>query len=96
MFVVAFLTSISTLVAAWSSGETTGFDAASIPFWLGAGLNATGVVFQKVQIRGTVAVTHLILVILGSYILFSNELILIGSAVLQLVGFSLIAVTRLN
>jgi hypothetical protein len=74
-FVVAFLTSLSTLVAAWSGGESTGFDAQSIPFWLGAGLTATGAVFTKVWVRGTVAVTHLTLVVLASYILFSNDMI---------------------
>lgn len=74
-FALAFLTSLSTLVAAWSSGESTGFDAQSIPFWLGMGLNATGVIFEKVWIRGTVAVTHLALIVIASYVLFSNDMI---------------------
>ena len=74
-FVLAFLTSLCTLLAAWSNNESTGFDAVSIPFWLGAGLNATGAISQKIWIRGTVAVTHLILVVLGSYLLFTNDLI---------------------
>ena len=74
-FVVALLTSLSTLVVAWSSNESTGFDAASIPFWLGAGLSAIGAVFEKVWVRGTVAVTHLTLVVFGSYILFSYDLV---------------------
>ena len=74
-FVVAFLTSVCSLLAAWSSNDSTGFDAQSIPFWLGAGLNATGAISRKIWVRGTVAVTHLILVILGSYLLFSNDLI---------------------
>jgi hypothetical protein len=33
-FVIAFLTSMSSLVAAWASKESSGFDAASIPFWI--------------------------------------------------------------
>jgi len=74
-FVAAFLTPLSTIVAAWSSGESTGFDAQSIPLWLGAGLNATGAISKKAWVRGTVAVTHLTLVVIGSYLLFSNDLI---------------------
>jgi hypothetical protein len=74
-FFIAFLTSISSLVAAYASNESTGFDAQSIPFWLGAILNATGAFSEKVWVRGTVAITHLTLVILASYILFSNDMI---------------------
>jgi hypothetical protein len=39
------------------------------------GLNATGAISKKVWVRGTVAVLHLTLVVLASYILFSNDLI---------------------
>ena len=74
-FVVALLAQPLALVAAWSSNESTGFDAQSIPFWLGAGLNAIGAISEKVWVRGTVAVTLLILLVLSSYILFSNDLI---------------------
>ncbi|MEP1472173.1 MAG: hypothetical protein ABJK25_14470 [Halieaceae bacterium] len=74
-FIVAFLTSISSLVAAWAANDSTGYDAQSIPFWIGAGLNVIGAISGKVWVRGTVAVTHFILVILASYILFSNEMI---------------------
>jgi hypothetical protein len=38
-------------------------------------LNATGAFSDKVWVRGTVAITHLTLVILASYILFSNDMI---------------------
>ena len=74
-FVVAALTSLSTLVAASSVDESTGFDAVSIPFWLGAGLNAIGAISEKVWVRGAVAVTLLILMVLGAYIVFSNDMI---------------------
>ena len=74
-FVVAFLTSACSVIAAWSAKESSGFDAASIPFWIGMGLNATGAISKKVWVRGTVAVLHLTLVVLASYILFSNDLI---------------------
>jgi hypothetical protein len=74
-FVLAFLTSICSLVATWAANESTGFDYQSIPFWIGAGLNATGAISEKVWVRGTVAVTHLTLVLLGSYILFSKDMI---------------------
>ena len=74
-FVVAVLTSLSALVGLWSANETTGFDAVSIPFWLGAGLHAIGAISEKVWVRGTVAITYLILVVLGGYVLFSNDLL---------------------
>jgi hypothetical protein len=74
-FVVALMSSLLMLVTTWSNNESTGFDNTSIPFWLGAGLNATGAISEKVWVRGTVAVTLLILIVLGSYILFSNDLI---------------------
>jgi hypothetical protein len=74
-FVTASLTSMSSLVAAWASKESSGFDAASIPFWIGMGLNATGAISKKVWVRGTVAALHLTLVVLASYILFSNNMI---------------------
>jgi hypothetical protein len=74
-FVVAALTTLSSIVAAWSVDESTGFDAVSIPFWLGAGLNAIGAISEKVWVRGAVAVTLLILMVLGAYIVFSNDMI---------------------
>ena len=74
-FVVASLTTLSSIVAGWANNETNGFDATSIPFWLGAGLNAIGAISEKTWVRGTVAVTLLILCVLGAYILFSNDMI---------------------
>jgi hypothetical protein len=76
-FVVAALTSLSTLVAASShnEAETTGFDAVSIPFWLGAVLNTTGANSEKVWVRGAVAVTLLILTVLAAYVLLSNDMV---------------------
>jgi hypothetical protein len=74
-FVIAFLTSMCSLIAARSANESSGFDASSIPFWIGMGLNATGAISKKVWVWGTVAVLHLTLVVLASYILFSNDMI---------------------
>ena len=74
-FILAFLISISSIVLTANNGDTAGFDATSIPFWIGAGLNAMGAISRKVWIRGTVAVTHLTIVILASHILFRNEMI---------------------
>ncbi len=74
-FVVAFMTSMCSLIAAWSANESSGFDASSIPFWIGMGLNATGAITKKAWVWGTVAVLHLTLVVLASYILFSNDMI---------------------
>jgi len=74
-FIVAFLTSISSLIVAWAANDSTGYDAQSIPFWIGAGLNATGAISEKVWVRGIVAVLHLTLVVLASYLLFSNDMI---------------------
>ena len=74
-FVIAFLTSMCSLIAARSANESSGFDASSIPFWIGMVLNATGAISKKVWVWGTVAVLHLTLVVLASYILFSNDMI---------------------
>ena len=74
-FFFAFLTSISAIVFGTANGDSTGFDATSAPFWIGAGLNGIGAISRKVWVRGTVAVAHLTLVVLASYILFSNELV---------------------
>lgn len=74
-FVFAGLTSLLTLVAAWSGGETTGFDTTSITFWIGGGLGVIGAISRKIWVRGTVAVTGLTLLLLSSYRLFSNDLI---------------------
>lgn len=74
-FFLAFLTSISTIVFGIANGDGTGFDAVSIPFWIGAGLNAIGAISRKVWVHGTIAVAYLTLVLLASYILFSNEMV---------------------
>ena len=74
-FVFAALTSLSSIVAAWSTEESTGFDAVSIPFWLGVVFNATGAIFDNTWIRGVLAVILLILVVIGSYVLFTNDMI---------------------
>ncbi len=74
-FIFAALTSLSSIVAAWSARESTGFDAVSIPFWLGVVLNATGAIFDKTWIRGAVAVILLMLVVIGSIVLFTNDMI---------------------
>ncbi len=74
-FIFATLTSLSTLGAAWSGGESSGFDLQSIPFWVGAGLNLTGAIFNNVWIRGAVAAIHLSLVVIASYLLFANDMI---------------------
>lgn len=74
-FILAFVTSLSAIALGLANGDSTGVDATSIPFWIGAGLNAIGAISGKTWVRGIVAVTHLTLVILASYILFSNEMI---------------------
>ena len=74
-FFFAFLTSMLAIVFGIANGDSTGFDAVSIPFWIGAGLNSIGAISRKVWVRGTVAVTHLTVVMLGSYVLFSKELV---------------------
>jgi hypothetical protein len=74
-FVVAGLTSLFMLLAAWASGETTGFDSVAIGFWIGVGLQAVGAISEKRQVRGTVAVTTLVLLLLTAYRNFSNDLI---------------------
>jgi hypothetical protein len=74
-FVIAALTSLLSIVVAWSAGESTGFDSVSIPFWLGVMLNATGAIFDNTRIRGVIAVILLMLVVIGSYVLFSNDMV---------------------
>ena len=74
-FIVSFLGSLSSLAIIWSTGESSGLDAVSIPFWLGVVLNATGAIFKKLWIRGAIAVIHISLVTIASYILLSNDLL---------------------
>ena len=74
-FIFAVLTSMSSMVVLWAGGESTGYDAVSIPFWLGIGLNATGAVFKENWIRSVVAVIHLTLTVIACIVLFANNLI---------------------
>jgi hypothetical protein len=74
-FIASILGTSSTIMILRSTGESTGFDAVSVPFWLGIGLNSIGAIFEKTWVRGAVAIMLLILVILASYILFTNDLI---------------------
>ncbi len=74
-FIFAALTSIFTLGLASAVGETNGFDVVSISFWLGVGLNMTGAIFNRNWVRGAAAIAHLSLVVVASYLLFTNDLI---------------------
>jgi hypothetical protein len=74
-FILAIVTSLSAIAVGLANGDTTGFDTVSLPFWIGAGLNAIGAISRNTWVRGVVAVAHLALVILASYMLFSNEMI---------------------
>lgn len=74
-FLVSILATLSNIMIMRSSGESTGFDLVSVPFWLGIGLNLIGAICERTWVRGTVAVMLLILVVLASYILFANDLI---------------------
>lgn len=74
-FAVACMTSLLSLIALWSNNETTGFDAQSIPFWVGIGLHATGAISKKVSVWSAVGVGSLILQVVASYLLFTNDMI---------------------
>jgi len=74
-FTAASMTSLLSLIALWSNGESTGFDVQSIPFWLGFGLHAAGGVSKKVLVWSTVGGASLLLQVVGSYLLFTNDMI---------------------
>lgn len=74
-FAVASITSLLSLTALWSNNESTGFDTQSIPFWVGIGLHAAGALSRKVSVWCTVGVASLLLQVIGSYLLFTNDMI---------------------
>ncbi len=74
-FAIAALTSLSSIATARFAGESTGFDAVSIPFWLAVVLNATGAIFDNTWFRGVVAVINIMTVVIASYVLFTNDMI---------------------
>ncbi|AWZ01893.1 hypothetical protein RHODOSMS8_02369 [Rhodobiaceae bacterium] len=74
-FVVSGMTTFFTLMALVHNNESTGFDAQSLPFYVGGALYAIGAISNKVWVRGTVAVIGLLLILFAGYFLFSNELV---------------------
>ena len=74
-FVLSIVSSIFAIVGLRAANESTGFDLVSVPFWFAVLLNLTGAISEKAGVRGTVAITHFTLVILGGYILFSRDLL---------------------
>jgi hypothetical protein len=74
-FLVSILGTLSIVMVLRSTGESTGFDIVSLPFWLGVGLNSIGAIFEKIWVRGTVAVMLLIVGVLGAYMLLANDLV---------------------
>lgn len=74
-FVVSIFTSLLSLVSLWSSRETSGFDVASIPFWVGVVLNTIAAISEKLSVRGTITVLQLFMQVAGGYLLFANDLL---------------------
>ena len=68
-FLVSILGTLSTILARIANGDTTGYDAVAIPFWMAIGINAMGAIFEKTWVRGTVVILLALNLALGTYFL---------------------------
>ncbi len=74
-FVVATLLSLMSVLVLVEDESSSGFDAVSAPFLVGAALMLAGAVFKQTWVRGTVAIITLFLVIAAGFVLFTQGML---------------------